>query len=98
MLVFFNVNPKPEDPNYQSSSLRRYRGNPEDWRKLPVTVTDRVLRLQQAEDEGIELVTAQLLAKGGTAELIQEMCAREDAQITRGKAALEILVRKRFNN
>ena len=96
MLLFFNVNPKPEDRNPKPSSLRRSRGNPQDWRKLPVT--DRVLRLEQAEDEGVDLVTGQLLARGATAELIQATYAREDAQITRGKAALEILIRKRFNN
>ena len=70
--------------------------NPEDWQLSPVT--DRVLGIEQAEDEGIDLVTGQLLARGGTAELIQATCARDDAQINMGRAALEILIRKRFNN
>ena len=61
--------------------------NPEDWQLSPVT--DRVLGIEQAEDEGIDLVTGQLLARGGTAELIQATCARDDAQINRGRAALE---------
>ena len=96
MLLFFNVNPKPEDRNPKPSSLRRSRGNPQGWQLSPVT--DRMLGLDQAEDEAIDLVTGQLLARGGAAELIQAVCAREDAQITRGKAALDILIRKRFNN
>lgn len=39
-----------------------------------------------------------LLVKGETAKLTQTVCAREDAQIAKGKAALETLLRNRFNN
>lgn len=39
-----------------------------------------------------------LLAKSEPESPIQTVCTREDAQIARGKAALQTLLRKRFNN
>lgn len=53
----------------------------------------------QTEYEGdVDLVAGQLVANDGAAELILSVRDSQQRQIYQGKVALEVLLRRRYNN